>query len=126
MTPDLRPGRVGPKIRPPEQKKTCLFVFSRIFQVCKNLEHSEATFTLLRLSSSSSSSPWSPHSQPMMAFLLWICYLARCYFPALERPSMDSLTSWGMKEGLEVLIWGRSPSSPFILYLWRPGEDQRL
>lgn len=61
--------------------------------------------------------------------LIYSCYQMWCYFPALERPSMDSLTSCGMKEGLvwlELIIWGRGPSSPFILYLRRPGEDQRL
>lgn len=59
----------------------------------QNLKHSEATFTLVR---SPFVSPRPTHSSPVYPR----------YFPALDRPSMDSFTSWGMKEGR---VWPAVP-----------------
>lgn len=78
------PSAVGPP--PPRQRAGDTLCFPCRSGVQK-LKHSGATFTLLRTSLPS----FVTHG-----LLLWICYLMRCYFPALERPSMDSLTSWGM------------------------------
>lgn len=44
------------------------------------------------------------------------------HFPALERPSMDSFTSCGMKEGRSSAA---RASSPCMLYLWKLGVDQQ-
>lgn len=44
------------------------------------------------------------------------------HFPALERPSMDSFTSCGMKEGRSSAA---RASSPCMLYLWKLGAGQQ-
>lgn len=44
------------------------------------------------------------------------------HFPALERPSMDSFTSCGMKEGRSIAA---RASSPCMLYLWKLGAGQQ-
>lgn len=44
------------------------------------------------------------------------------HFPALERPSIDSFTSCGMKEGRSIAA---RASSPCMLYLWKLGAGQQ-
>lgn len=44
------------------------------------------------------------------------------HFPALDRPSMDSFTSCGMKEGRSSAA---RASSPCMLYLWKLGAGQQ-
>lgn len=48
--------------------------------------------------------------------------LGEVHFPALERPSMDSFTSCGMKEGRSSAA---RASSPCMLYLWKLGAGQQ-